>query len=148
MRLNRLISIIICVSFIFFNLEVLAHSYKQGDISIGHIWAKPTSAGDRSAEIYFPLLNNGKVTDKLIAASASWAEKVLMIQATNNDDKREILSYVVLSPNKPVSFIPHRLFLSAEGLKVSLQEGQMMPIELRFEKAGTVKVDVKIEAKS
>jgi len=124
-----------------------AHSYKQGDISIGHIWARATPTGATTAAIYVPLLNNGKETDSLIGASSELASKIEIHQDTNDNGimKMQKLDAVTLEPNKPVSLRPNGTHLMVFGLKQQLKEGGMFPLTLQFEKAGSIKVEAMIE---
>jgi len=128
--------------------EAIAHSYKQGDISIGHIWAHATPTGATTAAIYVPLLNNGKEPDSLIGASSDLASKIEIHQDTNDNSimKMQKLNSVILEPNKPVSLRPNGIHLMVFGLKQQLKEGGRFPLTLQFEKAGSIKVEAMIEA--
>ncbi|MFD1381356.1 copper chaperone PCu(A)C [Fodinicurvata halophila] len=52
--------------------SVLAHSYKLGDLSIGHIWAPPPVEGADGLPVYGPFLNNGNESITLVGASSPW----------------------------------------------------------------------------
>ena len=136
------------VAFAIFSFSAAAHSYKQGDISVGHIWAKSTPDGAASTEVYVPLLNNGKEADKLTGASAEWADQVIISEPKNENGVVRMITRdeITLAPNKPVSLLPNGLHLMATGLKQPLKEGTMVPITLNFAKAGAIKVEVKIES--
>jgi copper(I)-binding protein len=124
-----------------------AHSYKQGDIQIGHIWARATAPGMTTAAIYVPLLNTGKEQDKLTGASSDIAENVMIHENINDNGikKMRMLDSVVLEPNKPVSLRPGGIHLMVTGLKRQLKESETFPLTLQFEKAGAAKVDVMVE---
>jgi periplasmic copper chaperone A len=126
----------------------MAHSYKQGNISIGHIWARATAPGMTTAAVYVPLLNTGKEPDQLIGASSDLADKIEIHQDSNENDiaKMQKLNEITLEPGKPVSLRPGGMHFMVIGLKKQLKEGEMFPMTLQFEKAGTAKVDAMIEA--
>ena len=139
----------LCVLMILFAANSAhAHSYKQGDIEIGHIWARATAAGMTTAAVYVPLLNTGKEPDKLIGASSDLADKIEIHQDSNENDiaKMQKLNEITLEPGKPVSLRPGGMHFMVIGLKKQLKEGEMFPMTLQFEKAGTAKVDAMIEA--
>jgi len=126
----------------------LAHSYKQGDIEIGHVWTRATAAGMTTAAIYFPLLNTGSAPDKLIGATSDLAGKIEIHQDLNENgiSKMRKLDMLPLDPNIPVALSPGGTHLMAFGVKQQLKQGEKFPLTLQFEKAGTIKVDAVIEA--
>jgi len=128
--------------------EAIAHSYKQGDISIGHIWARATPAGATTAAIYVPLLNTGMEEDKLVGATTDLADKIEIHGETkeNGITKMTMLAAIDLEPNQPVTLEPGGMHLMVVGLKQPLKEGDMFPLTLKFEKAGEIKVEAKIAA--
>lgn len=125
----------------------LAHSYKQGDIRIGHIWARATPSGATTAAIYLPLLNTGTVPDKLIGVSSPDASAIQIHDETkeNGISKMITLDSVDLEPNKPVTFQPSGKHLMVIGLKHALKAGDMFPLTLKFEKAGQIDVKAMVE---
>ena len=145
--MKKLILIVASI-FCLLSFGATAHSYKQGDIAIGHIWARATAVGATTAAIYFPLLNNGKEPDKLVGASTEIADKVLIHESLSENGIKKMVSHdsVVLEPNKPVSFRPNGLHLMLVGLKQQLEVGGVVPIILNFEKAGAIKVEARIES--
>lgn len=138
----------VCFALALFPSLTLAHSYKQGDISIGHVWARPTPEGASTAAIYFPLLNAGKEPDQLISVSTDIAKKVEIHETSNEDGvmKMKKLDALVLEPNKPIALRPRGIHLMVFGLQKQLKEGEKAPLTLQFEKAGTVQVEVAIES--
>lgn len=122
--------------------EALAHSYKQGDIRIGHIWAYATPPNVTETEIYAPLLNTGKEQDRLIGASSPLAAKIEIREGAKKPGA------IILESNKPVSLRPNGIYLAVSGLKQPLKEGDMMPLTLRFEKAGAAQIEAMIEPNS
>src|SRR3546814_15473315 len=51
-----------------------AHSYKLGDLMIGHAWAPPSDGGE--AAVYMPILNTGETPDRLVGAASPVAAQV------------------------------------------------------------------------
>ncbi len=142
------IALVLFAAFAFFNSDAVAHSYQQGDIAIGHIWARATAAGATTAAVYVPLKNNGTEPDKLIGASTALADQVTIHEMLMNNGVMKMVEHdsIVLDPGKIVSLQPGGLHLMVTGLKQQIKQGDMFPLTLRFEKAGSINVEVKIEA--
>ena len=58
-------------------LGVTAHSFKVGNIDIGHPYARPTSSGQQVGAGYLKLTNRG-AADRLLSAAATVAASVEM----------------------------------------------------------------------
>ena len=146
--MKKIAVLLILISFSSVWHQAIAHSYQQGDIRIGHIWARATPAGTTTAAIYVPLLNAGKEPDSLIGASSDLASKIEIHQDSNENGimRMQKLDVVTLEPNKPVSLRPSGIHLMVFGLKQQLKEGGMFPLTLQFEKAGSITVEAMIEA--
>ncbi|MFY9288816.1 MAG: copper chaperone PCu(A)C [Alphaproteobacteria bacterium] len=129
-------------------LSAEAHSYKKGDIQIGHIWMRATPMGATTAAIYMPLSNAGQETDRLLGGSSPVAAKIEIHESLVVDGVMRMrkLDALALEPRKPVSLKPRGLHLMVFGLKERLKEGEKIPLTLQFEKAGTVDVEVDVEA--
>ena len=56
--------------------EAEAHSYKLGNLEIGHPWSRATPAGAPTAGAYLKITNNGSTADRLTAAKSPAADKV------------------------------------------------------------------------
>ena len=143
----RFFAIAVAALVVFLGASAWAHSYRQGDIKIGHIWARATPPGATETAVYMPLLNAGKEKDRLVGVSSPAARKVEI----HNEAKdlgvthMEKLDAVELEPGKPVSLRPNGMHLMVYGLKAPLKAGDMMPLTLQFEKAGTANVEAMIE---
>jgi copper(I)-binding protein len=98
--------------------------------------------------VYVPLLNTGTSPDRFIGASSPIAEKVEIHDETKDNGilKMEELDGVTLEPNVPISFRPGGKHLMVIGLKHPLKEGEMLPLTLQFENAGSIKVDAMVES--
>jgi len=126
-----------------------AHSYILGAIKIGHIWTRTTPAGATTAAIYAPFLNTGAVTDHLVSATSPWAQAVQIHTVLTSDTGMKMMQKqdeLELPPNQPVALRPGGAHLMAIGLRQPLQAGDKMPLTLTFETAGSITVDVMVEA--
>jgi copper(I)-binding protein len=136
----RTLPIAIAVAIAFFAaLPALAHSFRLGEIEIGHPWAPPSAAGD--GVVYLALSNRGSAADRLVAASSPRAQKV---ELRESDDS--LLQEITLEPKRPVALRAGRPHLALRGITQPLVAGDAFPLTLRFAGAGSIEVTVMVEA--
>lgn len=123
--------------------SVLAHSYKLGELSIGHIWAPPPSEGAKGLPVYGPFLNNGEESMTLEGASSPLAERVTF--RSDEEEAEELTGGLEIAPGKPYAMAPWRPHLWVVGLKESLEEGDSLELTLDFGEAGQKTIEVEIE---
>lgn len=122
----------------------MAHSYKLGDIAIGHIWGSPPAAGADGMAVYVPILNRGKGAVTLvgvhspIAASAGFRR--------DRDGTVTEVDTIDIPSMKPVSLAAWREHIWLSGLNREIAVGDAFPLTLDFGPAGTVEVEVDVEA--
>jgi len=124
-----------------------AHDYKLGPIAIGHPYARFTVPGQSVGGGYLKLENTGG-DDRLVSASAPICERVEMHTMKLEGDVMRMrqLDAIELPTGKTVELKSGGMHLMFVGLKAPLKVGESFPMKLRFEKAGEVTVDVKVEA--
>jgi copper(I)-binding protein len=126
-----------------------AHSYTLGDIDIGHPWARPTVAGQSVGGGYLKLSNKGQAADKLVSATvdAGVAQRVELhtMSMDGNMMRMREVDAIDVPVGKTVELAPGGMHLMFIGLKAPLKAGDSFPLTLKFQKAGEVKVDVKVE---
>src|SRR5260370_26520003 len=91
----RTLPIAIAIAF-FAAVPALAHSFRLGEIEIGHPWAPPSETGD--APVYLALSNRGAAADRLVAASSPRAREV---ELRGGDDAP--LQEIALEPEPPIA---------------------------------------------
>ena len=126
----------------------LAPSYKAGPIDIGHPWARATAPSAPNGVGYLSLTNTGTEEDRLVAASTPVAEKAELHTHLNENGvmKMREVPYIAIAPGETMKLAPGGLHVMLLGLKKPLVKGEQVPLTLRFEKAGTVDVELSIEA--
>lgn len=124
-----------------------AHSFKLGEITIDHPYARTTAAGQASGGGYLKLENKG-VDDKLLSASADVAASVELHSMSMEGDVMRMrqVDGIALPKGKTVELKPGGLHIMFVGLKAPLKDGDKFPLKLKFEKAGEVTVTVNVEA--
>ncbi|HZE91001.1 MAG TPA: copper chaperone PCu(A)C [Rhizobacter sp.] len=124
-----------------------AHSFQLGAISIGHPYARATTAAQPTGGAYLTLTNKG-ADDRLLSASADVAKSVELHRMTMEGDVMHMrrLDAVDVPAGQTVELKPGALHVMLVGLKAPLQQGDHFPMTLKFEKAGEVTVQVNVEA--
>jgi copper(I)-binding protein len=137
----------VAVALLALSAAVSGHEFKIGGISIGHPYARPTGPSQSTGGGYLTLTSKG-TPDRLVSASATISESVQLHSMRLEGDvmrMREIGS-VEMPADTRVEMKPGGLHLMFVGLKAPLKVGQSFPLKLKFEKAGEVTVDVKVDA--
>ncbi|MCW5723132.1 MAG: copper chaperone PCu(A)C, partial [Devosia sp.] len=87
--------------------------------------------------------------DRLIAASAPIAKETQIHEMAMEGDvmkMRQLADGIVLPPGETVTLKPGGLHIMFMGLNTSLVEGEIVPVTLTFENAGTITIDMAIGA--
>jgi periplasmic copper chaperone A len=125
-----------------------AHSYRQGDIQIGHAWARATPSQATAAAVYMPFLNVGKQPDRLLAVSTPIATSAMLhASSTDNGINRMTgLENLLLPPQRPIALRSGGTHIMLMGLRRPLQVGERFPLILQFQQAGTITIEVIVQA--
>ena len=142
---STLTGLLLCTSV----LVAQAHSFKLGDINIGHPYARTTATGQASGGGYLKLENKG-ADDKLLSASADVSASVELHSMSMEGDVMRMrqVDGIALPKGKTVELKPGGLHIMFMGLKAPLKAGDKFPLLLKFEKAGEVTVTVNVQAGS
>ena len=124
----------------------VAGDAKLGDLSISGAFARAT-AGKAKAGGGFLMIKNAGEADRLVAASAAVSKKTELHTHIMDGDvmrMREVEGGIEVPANGMVALKPGSFHVMFMGLKAPLKKGEKFPLELTFEKAGKVTVDVDI----
>ncbi|MES2102179.1 MAG: copper chaperone PCu(A)C [Pseudomonadota bacterium] len=124
-----------------------AHSFKLGEIDIGHPYARVTAPGQPTGGGYLSLDNKGR-DDKLLSARAAVSASVELHSMSMDGDVMRMrqVDGIALPTGKKVELKPGGFHIMFVGLKAPLKAGDKFPMTLKFEKAGEVEVTVNVEA--
>jgi len=108
-------------------------------------WARPTVAG-QSGGGGFLKITGGSTPDRLVAASAGVSKVVELhtMEMDGNVMRMRPIPAVEIPAGQTVELKPGGMHVMFIGLTKSLKNGDSFPLTLKFEKAGEVKVDVKV----
>lgn len=127
-------------------IGVQAGESKLGAITIDSPHARATVAGQSAGGGFMKLVNKGG-DDRLLAASAdvSSAVELHSMNMDGNVMRMRQVDAIDLPAGKTIELKPGGLHMMFMGLKAPLKAGESFPLKLRFEKAGEVTVQVKVQ---
>jgi copper(I)-binding protein/uncharacterized protein YcnI len=126
-----------------------SHAHHSDPILVERPWARATPPGAQTAAAYLTIVNHGTDADVLVGASSPQAERVEFHLTTNDSGimkMRPATDGVAVPAGGTVELRPdggYHVMLS--GLKAPLRSGTMLPVTLRFAKAGSIEVVFAVE---
>lgn len=125
-----------------------AHSVKKNSLEIVHPWVYESAAAGVDALVSMRIRNAGKGPDRLIGAASPMAASVEIV-ATAPDAPATpgaTTAPTVAIPAAGVAELSRSgTHLVMKGLKSRLTVYAMVPVTLRFERAGAVAIEVMVE---
>ena len=129
---------------------VTAHEFAQKNITVDHPWSKPTPPLSEYGVAYFNVSNSGQTDDLLleiiipdeIAKSASIHD---VIHDGEMMRMREVTNGKKIPRGSTIKFQPGGSHIMLEGLPKPLKLDDKFTIELIFENAGNVLVEIWVE---
>lgn len=117
-------------------------------IVVDKAWVHLTPTENTPAAVYFTVTNNGTEVDTLQAVVSKQADKIEMTQTvdTAGTPVTNSVQKVEIKPGASIVFSPEGMHGAINTLKQDLIEGEEMPLELVFEKAGIINTDALIES--
>jgi copper(I)-binding protein len=130
------------------SLAAHAHSFSAGKLSISHPWARETAQGQKVGGGFMVIRNAGKKDDRLVSATTPAAAEVQMHTMSMDNGvmrMRQLRDGIAIPAGQTVELKPGSLHIMFMGLKAPFVKGTKVPVTLRFEKAGAVKVAFAIQ---
>jgi copper(I)-binding protein len=124
------------------------HALTAGPITITQSWARATPPGAQTGAAYLTIVNHGTEPDALIGGSTPVADKVEFHQSTMDNGimkMRQATNGVSIPAGGTVELKPDGYHVMLIGLKAPLRSGTMLPVTLRFAKAGSIEVVFAVE---
>ena len=125
-----------------------AQEVKAGDLVITQAWSRATPAGAKVAGGYLTVENKGASPDRLISGSGEFAGKIEIHEMAMNNGvmtMRPLDKGLAIEPGKTVKLAPGGYHLMLMDLKNPIKQGEKVPLELQFEKAGKVTVSLDVQ---
>jgi Uncharacterized protein conserved in bacteria len=125
-----------------------AQTIRKNDLAISSPWTRQTAPGQSVGGGFMTIANGGKSADKLVSASSPAARKV-EIHSMTMDGRimrmRAVPDGLPIPAAGVLELKPGGFHIMLIGLKAPLALGKSVPLTLRFAKAGTVTVQLKVE---
>jgi periplasmic copper chaperone A len=126
-----------------------AHAQHGSLIAIEQPWARATPPGAQTAAAYVTIVNHSAEKDVLVAASTPEAARVEFHETTMTDGimrMRPAPRGIAVPPHGALELNPNGGYhIMLSGLKAPLKSGTMLPVTLRFAKAGSIEVVFAVE---
>lgn len=115
-------------------------------LSVEDAWARPPATDGGNGAVYFRLVNNGNEADTLLSVDSplATAEVHQTVMKENDVMGMEPVDSVEIPAKGEVEFKQGGLHVMLIGLEQSLAAGDTVPLTLRFDHAGEMKVDVSV----
>lgn len=135
---------------IFLNASAIAaaQQFRADTIVIVQPWIRATPAGAKVAGGYMTIINTGSESDRLIGGTLPQADSFSVHEMTMNGDvmqMREIREGLEIKPGQTVVFNPSGYHAMFTELHEPLKQGDVVKGQLRFEKAGSVDIQYRVE---
>jgi periplasmic copper chaperone A len=113
-------------------------------VKIHNAWARPTVQGQQGGGGFMTM--QSPVADKLLSGSTPVAERFELHTMSMEGDvmKMREVAAIELPAGQPVELKPGGLHVMFIGIKQPLKLGSKVPVTLKFEKAGEVKVEFEV----
>lgn len=127
---------------------VSGHEYTAGALTIDHPWARPTPPGVSMGAGYMTITNDGNDEVTLLGATTPRAQNVSIHGSRMHMDMLRMEPMpegLPIPPGETVELKPRGYHLMLEMLDKSLEEGERVPLTLRFEGAPEVQVELAVQ---
>ena len=130
-----------------FILAVSPFTAAKAAIQIDSPWAAQQLDMTKPGGIFMKIVNGGANADKLLSVSTPVAKVAQLHNAKMKKGKMRMrrTKALEIAPGKAVSLKHDGLHIMLVGLKAPLKKGTSFPVTLKFEKAGTVEVQVTVK---
>ena len=111
-------------------------------IEIDNAWTRATPPGAKTAAGYMTIRNQSSLPDRLIGAASPLAARVEMHVHLHDGDvmrMRQVKGYDIPA-NGSLELKPGGAHLMFVDIKRAFKEGEKIPVTLRFERAGEIRV--------
>ncbi len=126
---------------------VLAHDAKVGDLVLMEPWARATIGQVKTGAVYLTVINHGAAGDRLLAVSTPVAAKAQL--HSNIVDagvmKMRPVEAIDIEAKGSTTLEPGGIHVMLMGVQNPLEEGDVFPMTLTFETAGSVDVEVHVQ---
>jgi periplasmic copper chaperone A len=124
-----------------------AQEARAGDLAVQRPWTRAAGQGATGAG-FLSVSNRGAAADRLLSASTPAARAVELHTMLRDGDvmRMRAVDAIEIPAGQTVALRPGGLHIMLVGLSRPLREGETVPLTLRFERAGEVRVELSVQA--
>ncbi|KQN07093.1 hypothetical protein ASE85_18615 [Sphingobium sp. Leaf26] len=140
---------IIPIALSFLTIPATAQEFKKNNLTIAKPWTRQTAAGQSVGGGFMSIANSSKTADTLVSATSPAAQKVEFHSMTMDGGimrMRPVPGGLPVPAGGRLDLKPGGFHIMLVGLKQPLALGRRVPITLRFQRAGTITVQLKVES--
>ena len=126
-----------------------AQDYKLGSLEITTPWTRATAPTARTGGGFMTITNKGTTADRLVSARSTVSEKVEIHEMQMDGSvmrMRELAKGLDIPPGATVMLKPGSYHIMFMELKAPLAKDAKVPVTLVFEKAGSIDVQLNVQA--
>ncbi len=130
-------------------LPATAQDYKIGSLEITTPWSRATPPSARTGGGFMTITNKGTTADRLVTARSSVSDKVEIHEVQMDGSvmrMRELAKGLEIPPGATVMLKPGGYHIMFMELKAPFAKDAKVPLTLVFEKAGSLDVQLNVEA--
>ena len=127
----------------------MAQDYKLGSLEITAPWTRATAPTARSGGGFMTITNKGTTADRLVSARSTVSDKVEIHEMQMDGSvmrMRELAKGLDIPPGATVMLKPGSYHIMFMELKAPLAKDAKVPVTLVFEKAGSIDVQLDVQA--
>ena len=126
----------------------LVHADPSSDLSIRNPWARETAVGQTVGGGFMTIANNGAREDRLLSGTSPAAAEVQLHSMTMDGGvmrMRQVTDGIAIPAHGTVELKPGGYHVMFIGLKHPLRRGDTVPVTLRFQRAGTIRMQFAVQ---
>ena len=124
-----------------------AQETRAGDLAVQQPWTRAAGQGATGAG-FMAISNRGAAADRLLSASSPAARAMELHTMVRDGEviRMRAVEAIEVPAGQTVTLRPGGLHMMLIGLSRPLREGEAVPVVLRFERAGEVRVELSVQA--
>jgi len=127
----------------------LAQTYSAGPIKIEQPWVRATPGGAKVGGGYMTITNTGTTPDRFLGGTLPQAGRFEVHEMRMDGGTmrmREVKGGLEIGPGQKVELKPSGYHIMLMDLRAPFKQGDKLKGQLRFEKAGIVDIEFKVES--
>ena len=115
-------------------------------ITVTAAWVRASLGQSSTTAAYIKVENKGTTEDKLLSVSTPAAAMAHLHESVSSNGIMQMnaVPALVIKPGQTVELTPGGMHIMVMNLKAPLKAGATMPLMLKFEKAGEIKVEAEV----